>query len=49
MLIRDFDGRGLAEIDARAAAHDGFAIEKLADRDGGGGGVEGDDDAAEGF
>ncbi len=49
MLVRYFDGRGLAEVDARAAAHDGFAVEELADRDGGRGGVEGDNDAAEGF
>lgn len=49
MLVDCFDGGGPAKVDAGAAAHDGFAVEELPDEDGGGGGVEGDDDAAEGF
>jgi len=39
----------LAEIDARAVAEDGLAVEDFADRHGVVDGVEGDDDAAEGF
>lgn len=38
----------MAEIDLDALAHDGFAVEDLADADGGGIVEEGDDDAAEG-
>lgn len=49
MLIYCFDGGGPTKVDAGAAAHNGFAVEKLADENGGRGGIEGDDDAAEGF
>ena len=42
--------RGIeAEVDAHAAAHDGLAVDFLADLDGGGDVEEGDDDALEGF
>lgn len=43
------DGGWLAEVDAHALAHDFFAVEDLADADGGFFGEEGDDDAGEGF
>ena len=49
MTIRGFDGGGFAKVDARAAGKNGFVVEELADEDGARGGVEGDDDAAEGF
>lgn len=46
-LVADF-GVG-AEVDSGAVAEDGLAVEDLADLDGVLDGVEGDDDAAEGF
>ncbi len=49
MLICYFDRGGFAKVDAGTAAHDWFAVEELPDKDGARGGVEGDDDAAEGF
>lgn len=49
VLVRGFQRRGLAEVDAGAGGHDGAVVEEPADGDGVVGGVEGDDDAAEGF
>lgn len=49
MLVLDFDGCWLAEVDFYALAHDGFTIENLADADRGCFIEEGDDDASEGF
>lgn len=49
VLVRGFQRCGLAEVDAGAGGHDGAVVEELADSDGVVGGVEGDDDAAEGF
>jgi len=48
VLVDGLDGRRLAEVDAHAVAHEVFAVELVLDEDGGVGGVEGDDDAAEG-
>jgi len=49
MLVLDFDGGGLAEVDFYALAHDGFTVEYLADTYRGCFVEEGDDDASEGF
>lgn len=49
MLICDLDGGRLAKVDARARIHDGCGREDIMDCDGVGYGVEGGDDAAEGF
>ena len=50
MLVGDFNGGGFAEVDAGAGgAHDGNVVEEGVDFDGVVGGVEGHDDAAEGF
>ena len=49
MLVAFEDFGFGAEVDADAVAEDGFAVEELADFDGGGGGGEGADDAAHGF
>jgi len=49
VLVFDLDGGRLAEVDLHALAHDGLAVEDLADADRGVIIVEGDDDSAEGF
>lgn len=49
MLVFGFDRSGISEVDFYALAHDGFAVEDLADADGGGFFEERDDDAAEGL
>ena len=48
MLVLGLDGCRVTEVDLHALAHDGLAVEDLADADGGGVVEEGDDDAAEG-
>lgn len=49
VLIAGVHGRVDAEVDADAVAHQGLAVEGLADGDGVGRVEEGDDDALEGF
>lgn len=49
VLVGDLDGSGFAEIDAGAGGHDGGVGEDAVDCEGVGDGVEGADDAAEGF
>jgi hypothetical protein len=49
VLVSRIDGGFLAKIDAHALTHDVLAVKQLADADGGIGGMEGDNDAAEGF
>jgi len=49
VLVLRLDRGRLAEVDLDALAHDGLAVEGVADGDRGIVGVEGDDDAAEGL
>ena len=49
MLVCNFDWRGFAKVDARAGVHDWGGREDVVDCDGIRDGVEGGDDAAEGF
>ena len=49
VLVAGGDGGGFAEVDAACVAEDRLTVEGGADGDGGFGGVEGDDEAAERF